>query len=173
MGVCSRKKGKVANKSPLLWKSSLQINVTQSHWGIPESGLFQPRGRRAGVFIHPSILAWRLFPDIFILHFLQPTVWGQQKWFSGQRKPSGKEKQQGKKKQQGKVGLIEAVVVGTREYSRGTNSIYQSDGQYRINSHLLSACSVQSPVLLWFHFSTQHWEVGTIIEILQPKREGI
>lgn len=32
------------------------------------------------------------------------------------------------KKQQGKVGLIEAVVVGTREYSRGTNSIYHSDG---------------------------------------------
>lgn len=39
-------------------------------------------------------------------------------------------------------------------YNSGTRSICHGDELYRSNSHLLSACSVQSPLHRWFHFAT-------------------
>ena len=92
-GRCSRQRGKGGEliKGPLLQKSFLWINGSQCRWREAQaSEVFQPRGRRAGVFILPSILAWRLFPEILIPQLLQPALWGQQRK-EGQRKPPDKE----------------------------------------------------------------------------------
>ena len=73
VGMYRRKEGTERQpiKGPSLWKSLLWINEIQSRWEFQTQGYFKPTGRKAEVFVHQSILAWRLLPEVLILQLLQ------------------------------------------------------------------------------------------------------
>ena len=143
------KEGKAANKG-VIKPATTVGDPAYSHWGkagsyylTHTSGLFHPRVKRIGIFIHLLlVIGWGLLLTSVNFSILQPTSQANKLKLSGQKKPSGKNCYHGSWKSE--------LEVKMKRFGRGMNHIY-----YSYNN------SVNMQVLITFNWETEQRQLNS------------